>query len=70
MNVELLTGVSAVDQLTKYKPALNALNNEQVQPLLQFFELIHQADVIHQMVYVYYKEEVVNIRLCDVCVSD
>src|SRR5437868_2637727 len=38
---------------------------EQVQPLLRFFELVHVADLMQQMVHVYYKQEIVSIfRAC------
>ncbi|RKP04915.1 exocyst complex component Sec10-domain-containing protein [Thamnocephalis sphaerospora] len=49
---------TAVEQLTKYKPNQRDISNDQVQPLLRFFELIHLADLVHQMIFVYYKEEI------------
>ncbi|KAI8064539.1 exocyst complex component Sec10-like protein [Gongronella butleri] len=48
----------ASDQLLKYRPSLD--NNEtidNVPPLTEFFELVHVADVIQQMVQLYYDED-------------
>ncbi|CAO3629701.1 unnamed protein product [Mucor hiemalis] len=50
---------SASDRLSSYKPSLNA-SNEDVPPLTEFFELVHVADVIQQMIQLYYDEEIVS----------
>lgn len=49
--------LSASDRLATYKPTVNA-SNEDVPPLTEFFELVHVADVIQQMVQLYYDEEI------------
>jgi recyclin-1 len=46
-----------------YQVHADAVNNAQqkyqdVQPLLKFFELVHVADLMQQMIHVYYKEEI------------
>ncbi|KAI8047602.1 exocyst complex component Sec10-like protein [Thamnidium elegans] len=48
---------SAADRLASYKPTLSK-HNEDVPPLTEFFELVHVADVIQQMVQLYYDEEI------------
>ncbi|GAA5805039.1 hypothetical protein HPULCUR_010552 [Helicostylum pulchrum] len=48
---------SAADRLACYKPTLSK-HNEDVPPLTEFFELVHVADVIQQMVQLYYDEEI------------
>ncbi|KAF9431552.1 F-box protein: endocytic membrane traffic, recycling ReCYcling 1 [Entomortierella beljakovae] len=45
---------AAIQQLGRYKPTTN---HEGVTPLMDFFELVHVADLILQMVQVYYAEE-------------
>ena len=50
---------SASHRLSTYKPSLNT-SNEDVPPLTEFFELVHVADVIQQMVQLYYDEEIVS----------
>lgn len=35
-------------------------NNDDVPPLTDFFEMVHVADVIQQMVQLYYDEEMVS----------
>lgn len=50
---------SAADRLSSYKPSLNA-SNDDVPPLTEFFELVHVADVIQQMIQLYYDEEIVS----------
>ncbi|KAG1151452.1 hypothetical protein G6F37_003438 [Rhizopus arrhizus] len=48
---------SAMAQLSTYKP--NPYNlSEDVPPLTELFELVHVADVIQQMVQLYYDEEI------------
>ncbi|CAO3644099.1 unnamed protein product [Cunninghamella blakesleeana] len=48
----------AYEKLLQYKPKLELLgNNDDVPPLTDFFELVHVADVIQQMVQLYYDEE-------------
>jgi recyclin-1 len=34
--------------------------NGEVAPLTEFFELVHVADVIQQMIQLYYDEEIVS----------
>ncbi|KAG0327609.1 F-box protein: endocytic membrane traffic, recycling ReCYcling 1 [Podila horticola] len=46
---------AAIQQLGKYKPTTE--HGEGVTPLMDFFELVHVADLILQMVQVYYAEE-------------
>ncbi|KAG2207550.1 hypothetical protein INT47_004300 [Mucor saturninus] len=48
---------SASVRLATYKPSLNT-SNEDVPPLTEFFELVHVADVIQQMIQLYYDEEI------------
>ncbi|KAI8883785.1 hypothetical protein K501DRAFT_294473 [Backusella circina FSU 941] len=48
---------SASERLSTYKLSVDALNGE-VAPLTEFFELVHVADVIQQMVQLYYDEEI------------
>ncbi|KAI8374177.1 exocyst complex component Sec10-like protein [Radiomyces spectabilis] len=50
----------ACGRLSTYKPNTEALgaNNDEVPQLTEFFELIHVADVIQQMVQLYYDEEI------------
>ncbi|KAI8981081.1 exocyst complex component Sec10-like protein [Pilobolus umbonatus] len=45
---------SASARLSSYKPS----NDEDVPPLTEFFELVHVADVIQQMIQLYYDEEI------------
>ncbi|KAI8336839.1 exocyst complex component Sec10-domain-containing protein [Chlamydoabsidia padenii] len=48
----------ASSRLLRYKPLLNSeTNNDDLPPLTDFFELVHVADVIQQMVQLYYDEE-------------
>ncbi|CEG65273.1 hypothetical protein RMATCC62417_02085 [Rhizopus microsporus] len=48
---------SAIARLSVYKP--NPYNlSEDVPPLTEFFELVHVADVIQQMIQLYYDEEI------------
>ncbi|CAO3606822.1 unnamed protein product [Cunninghamella echinulata] len=48
----------AYEKLLQYKPKIELLsNNDDVPPLTDFFELVHVADVIQQMVQLYYDEE-------------
>ncbi|KAI9594111.1 exocyst complex component Sec10-domain-containing protein [Syncephalis fuscata] len=49
---------AAVERLSEYKTTRSTANDEQVQPILRFFELIHLGDLVHQMIFVYYKEEI------------
>lgn len=50
---------SAIARLSVYKP--NPYNlSEDVPPLTEFFELVHVADVIQQMIQLYYDEEIVS----------
>ncbi|KAF9388535.1 F-box protein: endocytic membrane traffic, recycling ReCYcling 1 [Podila verticillata] len=51
----VLGGRVAIQQLGKYKPTTE--HGEGVTPLMDFFELVHVADLILQMVQVYYAEE-------------
>ncbi|KAG0325464.1 F-box protein: endocytic membrane traffic, recycling ReCYcling 1 [Podila humilis] len=46
---------AAIQQLGRYKPSTE--HGEGVTPLMDFFELVHVADLILQMVQVYYAEE-------------
>lgn len=47
-------------QLSTFKP--NPYNlSEDVPPLTELFELVHVADVIQQMVQLYYDEEIVSL---------
>ncbi|OAC99120.1 hypothetical protein MUCCIDRAFT_148702 [Mucor lusitanicus CBS 277.49] len=48
---------SAASRLSSYKPNADA-SNEDVPPLTEFFELVHVADVIQQMIQLYYDEEI------------
>ncbi|KAI8380478.1 exocyst complex component Sec10-like protein [Choanephora cucurbitarum] len=48
---------SASDRLASFKPSVDHLN-EDVPPLTAFFELIHVADLIQQMIQLYYDEEI------------
>ncbi|KAI8086885.1 exocyst complex component Sec10-like protein [Gilbertella persicaria] len=48
---------SASDRLSSFKPSLDQMN-EDVPPLTAFFELVHVADVIQQMIQLYYDEEI------------
>ncbi|CAO3652065.1 unnamed protein product [Mucor fragilis] len=48
---------SAASRLSSYKPNVDA-SNEDVPPLTEFFELVHVADVIQQMIQLYYDEEI------------
>ncbi|GAN03326.1 secretion pathway protein Sls2/Rcy1 [Mucor ambiguus] len=48
---------SAASRLSSYKPNKDA-SNEDVPPLTEFFELVHVADVIQQMIQLYYDEEI------------
>lgn len=50
---------SAGSRLSSYKPNIDA-SNEDVPPLTEFFELVHVADVIQQMIQLYYDEEIVG----------
>lgn len=51
----------AYEKLLQYKPKLELLgSNDDVPPLTDFFELVHVADVIQQMVQLYYEEEMVK----------
>lgn len=50
---------SAASRLSSYKPNIDA-SNEDVPPLTEFFELVHVADVIQQMIQLYYDEEIVG----------
>ncbi|KAI9487451.1 MAG: exocyst complex component Sec10-like protein [Benjaminiella poitrasii] len=47
----------ASDRLSSYKPNAD-ISNEDVPPLTEFFELVHVADVIQQMIQLYYDEEI------------
>jgi hypothetical protein len=49
-----------MEQLSSYKTTRTSASDAQVQPILRFFELIHLADLVHQMIFVYYKEEIVS----------
>ncbi|SAM09254.1 hypothetical protein [Absidia glauca] len=50
----------ASSELLRYKPRLDSTsNNDDLPPLTEFFELVHVADVIQQMVQLYYDEEMV-----------
>lgn len=52
--------ISAMAQLSTFKP--NPYNlSEDVPPLTELFELVHVADVIQQMVQLYYDEEIVSL---------
>ncbi|KAG0170900.1 F-box protein: endocytic membrane traffic, recycling ReCYcling 1 [Apophysomyces sp. BC1034] len=50
----------AAEHLATYKPDAETLkkNSGDVPPLTEFFELVHVADVIQQMVQLYYDEEI------------
>ncbi|KAI7906714.1 exocyst complex component Sec10-like protein [Cokeromyces recurvatus] len=48
---------SASNRLSSYKPNMDSAN-EDVPPLTEFFELVHVADVIQQMIQLYYDEEI------------
>ncbi|KAL9559542.1 hypothetical protein MBANPS3_000368 [Mucor bainieri] len=48
---------SAASRLSSYKPNADA-SNDDVPPLTEFFELVHVADVIQQMIQLYYDEEI------------
>jgi hypothetical protein len=52
--------ISASDRLSSYKPNVDSAN-EDVPPLTEFFELVHVADVIQQMIQLYYDEEIVSL---------
>jgi recyclin-1 len=56
-------GCSAAVHLASYTPNEegDTLNRTDVAPLTEFFELVHIADLIQQMIEVYWKEEMVNI---------
>ncbi|KAI8078622.1 exocyst complex component Sec10-like protein, partial [Halteromyces radiatus] len=48
----------ASNELLRYKPKMESSSNtDDVPPLTDFFELVHIADVIQQMVQLYYDEE-------------
>ncbi|KAF9181577.1 F-box protein: endocytic membrane traffic, recycling ReCYcling 1 [Haplosporangium sp. Z 767] len=51
----VLGGRVAIQQLGRYKPTTT--HGGGVTPLMDFFELVHVADLILQMVLVYYSEE-------------
>ncbi|KAF9995485.1 F-box protein: endocytic membrane traffic, recycling ReCYcling 1 [Entomortierella chlamydospora] len=51
----VLGGLVAIQQLGRYKPTTT--HGGGVTPLMDFFELVHVADLILQMVQVYYAEE-------------
>ncbi|KAF9549108.1 F-box protein: endocytic membrane traffic, recycling ReCYcling 1 [Mortierella hygrophila] len=51
----VLGGRVAIQQLGRYKPSTT--HGGGVTPLMDFFELVHVADLILQMVQVYYAEE-------------
>ncbi|KAI8338978.1 exocyst complex component Sec10-like protein [Chlamydoabsidia padenii] len=52
----------ASSELLQYKPKLESTgNNDDLPPLTDFFELIHVADVIQQMVQLYYDEEMTQV---------
>ncbi|KAI8647321.1 exocyst complex component Sec10-like protein [Parasitella parasitica] len=48
---------SAGSRLSSYRPSTDA-SSEDVPPLTEFFELVHVADVIQQMIQLYYDEEI------------
>ncbi|KAF7726758.1 F-box protein: endocytic membrane traffic, recycling ReCYcling 1 [Apophysomyces ossiformis] len=50
----------ASEHLSTYKPDTESLkqNSGDVPPLTEFFELVHVADVIQQMIQLYYDEEI------------
>ncbi|RUS26504.1 exocyst complex component Sec10-like protein, partial [Jimgerdemannia flammicorona] len=49
---------TATDRLGSYKPDADSLGQDDVAPLRQFFELVHIADLIQQMLDVYFDEEI------------
>ncbi|KAI7868194.1 exocyst complex component Sec10-like protein [Spinellus fusiger] len=50
----------ASERLLRYKPDAETLrsNSGEVPPLTEFFEMVHVADMVQQMVQVYYEEEI------------
>ncbi|GAA5820674.1 hypothetical protein JCM10212_000450, partial [Sporobolomyces blumeae] len=50
----------AIKQMETYRPEEHAGGNEEVAPLVQFFELVHIGDTIQQMVDVYFEKEMAN----------
>jgi recyclin-1 len=50
----------AITQMGTYKPA-EGDDATSVDPLLQFFELVHIGDTIQSMIQVYFDKELVSI---------
>ncbi|GAA5948066.1 hypothetical protein JCM3765_007091 [Sporobolomyces pararoseus] len=50
---------NAIKQMENYKPEEHS-QEDQVAPLVQFFELVHIGDTIQQMVDVYFEKEMAN----------
>lgn len=50
---------NAIKQMENYKPEEHT-GQDEVAPLVQFFELVHIGDTIQQMVDVYYEKEMVS----------
>jgi len=67
LQVEMIHSLSltyrAATHLAKYTPQEDgeARDRTDVAPLAEFFELVHIADLIQQMVEVYWKEEMVSV---------
>ena len=55
-------GYRAATHLATYTPQADGdfPNGNDVAPLTEFFELVHIADLIQQMIEVYWKEEMVS----------
>jgi recyclin-1 len=53
----------AATHLAKYTPQEEGEPRDRtdVAPLAEFFELVHIADLIQQMIEVYWKEEMVSV---------
>jgi len=50
----------ATKEMGEWKPEENVSGEQEVAPLVQFFELVHVGDTIGQMVHVYWEKEMVS----------
>ena len=54
-----------MDHLSHFTPVLDWTEESKVNAdALQFFELVHVSDLVHQMVEVYFAEDIVRTLTC------
>jgi hypothetical protein len=53
--------VRAIDRLAASQPKIDTEKSTVNNESLQFFDLVHVADLIQQMIEVYYQEDIVSL---------